>query len=690
MAILSEKEYIIKTYRNHFSHLSNKKVAIYGIGKNTEIILENFNCDHIVGLMDGTRTGDTIYGKKILSIEEIVALGVSVIIIVARAANIRMIYRRISDVCKKQEIDVYSISGTLLEEEHTPESQPADFSKSGWDALMAKIDSAEVVSFDVFDTLIMRRVLYPRDVFQLMEQQGGAPAHQLRVNTEMELSAQGQHPTIYDIYDAMGEYSPDVELELEERCLVKRDRVCDVLNYACRLGKEVYLVSDMYLPSNILHGILMRQGIKLDKSHILVSCEWKKSKTTGLFNVLRNIVGQKRVLHIGDSYDADIDAAERYGIEDTFHIKSAVAMLETSNAAEVLKYDGKLSNRILIGEFISRQLNNPFLFSDTQGRFFVKDAEVMARDFLAPLIYCFFSWMVKKSSEYGLSDLLLASRDGRIIEKLYNHLQEKGVLLPRMFYFYVSRGVCVLAANIGDGDICHAARMAYAGDLRDMLKSRFGLDESEIIFDASWGPEELALQNREAVLKRSRVMRERYKKYISRLQISPEAKVGFVDFVAAGTCQKALANIVDFDLQGLYFAAVNREMEYKPDTKIDSMFGVLSDFEDRFHLMEDYFFLENVMTSGESTLADFDTNGVPIFYKEQRTSQQLRELEVMHNAILEYADQTLLSIDDAPTVDCNVPDLILHFLQPQYSCMEEKAANQAELVDEFSNRKFQL
>ena len=690
MEILSEREYIIKTYQEHFSHLSNKKVAIYGIGKNTEIILENFDCDHIVGLMDGTRTGDKIYGKKILSIEEVVALGVSVIIIVARATNIRLIYRRISDVCEKHGIDVYAINGSLVEQEQALEVLASDFSECGLEALKTKINKADVVSFDIFDTLIMRRVLYPRDVFQLMEKQDDAPDYQLRVNAEMGLYAQGKHPTIYDIYDAMGSYSPTAELELEERCLVKRDRVCDALNYARQMGKDVYLVSDMYLPSEILHGILTRRGIEIDKSRILVSCEWNKSKTTGLFYELRKIVGSKRILHVGDNYDADIIAAERYGIEDTFHIKSAVAMLESSYAAKILKYDGNLSNRIMIGEFISRQLNNPFLFNETQGRFFIKEAKIMARDFLAPLIYCFFAWMVKKSSEYELDDILLVSRDGCIIKKMYDLLCTKDNRLPRMAYFYASRGVCVLAGNIDDDDICHAARMAYAGDPRDMLKSRFGLDDSEIIFDAAWGLEELALHNREAILKKSDTMRERYKQYVSSFQIHPEKKVGFVDFVAAGTCQKALTNIVDFDLQGLYFAAVNSEMEYKPDTKIDSMFGVPNIFEDSFHLIEDYFFLENVMTSGEPTLAEFDENGVPVFCKEQRIEQQICELEAMHNAILDYADQTLLSLVDAQAVDRNVPDLILHFLKPKYCCMEKKAANQSELVDEFCNRKFQI
>jgi len=69
--MLSEKEYVISAFKRNFSHFSNIPIAIYGIGKNTQYILDNFLDFNIVGLMDEARTGDIIYGKQIISFDEV-------------------------------------------------------------------------------------------------------------------------------------------------------------------------------------------------------------------------------------------------------------------------------------------------------------------------------------------------------------------------------------------------------------------------------------------------------------------------------------------------------------------------------------------------------------------------------------------------------------------------------------------
>ena len=101
--------------------MRQSKIAIYGVGKNTRIILESFDSDNIVGLMDEVRKGDIIYGKRVITVEEAAALGVDAIIIVARASNVKIIYRRIKDACIKHSIKVYDINGNILRQVITEE-----------------------------------------------------------------------------------------------------------------------------------------------------------------------------------------------------------------------------------------------------------------------------------------------------------------------------------------------------------------------------------------------------------------------------------------------------------------------------------------------------------------------------------------------------------------------------------------
>ncbi len=689
--IMSEESYIISAYKNHFSNMSKHKFAIYGIGKNTKIILDNFPSNNIVGLMDELRTGEVIYDKRIISFDEALNLGVDSIIIVARASNVKIIYRRIAELCAEHGIKVYDISGKIVTLDLAVEKSFEKYRSINEQSLKEKINGADIVSFDIFDTLLMRRVLYPRDIFTLIEKQHECGFSKRRINAEMELYREGRHPNIYDIYERMGGgATPELEIKLESEYLVKRESMYAMLQYASLAGKVVYLTSDMYLPGDIIMEILIKFDIHITRENILVSCDYGVAKPTGLFTVLRQKAGSGKILHIGDNFEADIISAERYSIDDTFKIESAVTMLEDSYAAEILKWDNSFANRLLIGDFISRQLNNPFLFSTTQGRFAVNSNYEMGYSFIAPLVYSYFGWMTEKALELRLDCILLSARDGFIIKKIYDLFLLQGITLPSMKYFYTSRAVSVLASIIDDEDILHGMRLAYSGRIEDMLEKRFNLDSCEIHEYDGIDYENYVLLHRDAIMRHAEVARKRYQAYIDSCNITHEANVGFVDFVSSGTCQKALSNFVDFNLHGLYFAVVNSEADYKSDVEINSMFGIFNVFEKGYNILEDYLFLENIMTSDEPTLSGFDDNGNLIFMPEHRTEKQLRTLHEIHTAILDFIKNSKVAVHEISGVDAAVPDLMVHFLKPQYSQINTDYFDEEELRDEFCNRRFNI
>ena len=70
--------------------------------------------------------------------------------------------------------------------------------------MQQEILAHEVISFDVFDTLVMRRVLYFEDVFSLVEQRSGvAGFRKYRIQAEREVNRLGRAPRIEAIYQRL-------------------------------------------------------------------------------------------------------------------------------------------------------------------------------------------------------------------------------------------------------------------------------------------------------------------------------------------------------------------------------------------------------------------------------------------------------------------------------------------------------
>ncbi|RED57591.1 hypothetical protein [Cohnella lupini] len=704
--MVNEKQYVIDAFQTYFGSFLNSRLVIYGIGQNTKHILEHFTDFNIIGLMDEARAGETIYGKPVFTPDEVVERKADLVVIVARSNNVRIIYRRISTLSSMHSIRVYDILGNQLHIDHRKMKTFDSYRTISEEVLKEKIIRSEVVSFDLFDTLIMRRALYPQDVFHVMESKinNSGLVHydfaKARIHAERELYAEGENPKLEVIYgriqamlglsDAIRSEMLDLEVKTEGKFLIRRHRMCEIFDFVVSSGKEVYLVSDMYLPEAILRSLLDGLGIHVKPGHLLVSCEYGVSKGNGLFEVLQSMTRGQKTVHIGDNYEADELAARQFAIEDTFPLKSALAMLEDSYASQLLEHTSTLIDRLVIGEFIAKQLNDPFLFSETEGKFRIARNYDMAFSYFSPLIYCFFGWMLKRAHELRLDRILFSARDGYLLEEISRSLRGAIPGFPQTYYFYTSRAAAVLAGLHDDEDILFASRLAYSGSSQEMLKDRFRLADEDI---QERGEEEDAvylLGHRDAILKQGQIARENYRKYLQTLPLKPGDRVGFFDFVSSGTCQRALSNFVDFELIGIYFARVGYETTYRPQTPIDAMYTVQNVFEKQWHFMDNYFLMENVLTSDEPTLDAFDEVGLPVFGAEHRTEKQLDNLKEMHQAIKDYMSQANWDVSNGHDIDLAIPDLIFHMLKGSNSAMHTDYFDSEKLVDEFSNRKFDL
>ena len=181
------------------------------------------------------------------------------------------------------------------------------------------INKYSVISFDIFDTLLQRKVSTPSDVFDLVEKEynklSSIPIRgfkQIRIEAELKSKKQSltEETNIYSIYNMLP-YDKEVrdlllqlELKIERIELSARQEIKALYDYAAFLRKEVIIISDMYLPVGFIEEILYANGYRYH-SKLYVSSVLKS--TGNMFRFVLKNTGYRTqdVLHIGDNILGD-------------------------------------------------------------------------------------------------------------------------------------------------------------------------------------------------------------------------------------------------------------------------------------------------------------------------------------------------------------------------------------------------
>ena len=147
-----------------------QKIALYGLGTETERALlmlgDQFS---IVGLLDGYRQSGSLYGKAILTLEQAAAEGVALILVVARPGSCKAIAKRIGKICREHQIDLLDIRGRDLCDTNRVVYDFKGVKGYRKREFLQTAASYDVISVDLFDTLVMRQTLFPTDVFEIAD-----------------------------------------------------------------------------------------------------------------------------------------------------------------------------------------------------------------------------------------------------------------------------------------------------------------------------------------------------------------------------------------------------------------------------------------------------------------------------------------------------------------------------------------
>ena len=133
-----------------------EKIAVYGIGSESNKVIRDFSDDFDVCRIDL----DSVIKQ------ELQRKRLDGIILTEQMIAQRDVFDQLLEYSLNRNTPIYDVAGRDLSK-ICSEAMSVDYSDEN--EIVAAIMAHECVSFDIFDTLLMRKVMYPEDVFELME-----------------------------------------------------------------------------------------------------------------------------------------------------------------------------------------------------------------------------------------------------------------------------------------------------------------------------------------------------------------------------------------------------------------------------------------------------------------------------------------------------------------------------------------
>ena len=136
-------------FGNKFRKFKKKKLVFYLNDFNPTLFFRKYHDFNIVGVMDKYTVGGIAYGKEILSYERVLELQTDIIVIAAEPIYYEIIRRRISEFCRINNIQLYTIDGTRLSVERDYIISERAYYNLGMPLVKKMIDRYQVISFNI-------------------------------------------------------------------------------------------------------------------------------------------------------------------------------------------------------------------------------------------------------------------------------------------------------------------------------------------------------------------------------------------------------------------------------------------------------------------------------------------------------------------------------------------------------------
>ena len=541
------------------------------------------------------------------------------------------------------------------------------------DAALDFLMQYEVISFDIFDTLITRGVLHPDDLFELMRLKIKSMFDldmnllEVRKRAEAEVNkVKGAYTNIHDIYEEFEkitglthevvEQIKQLEIDLEYNLILPRKDMRKMFNTLKEAGKRIILVSDMYLTSDIIREMLRKCGYQ-DADEMWISCECglRKDQDT-IWNAVLAKYNGKRFIHVGDNVRSDWQTVIDRRAE-AYWIMSAVDEWKLSPYYEKFRaYDnGDILNSLLLGMTLNGGLfNSPYALTGLAQPEY-EDSKNWGFSVFGPMFYKFLMWVDKEVQDDGIIAFL--AREGYLLEPLYKTILEHLGEEPKEHcYFLTSRRAVSVAAIKEWDDVREIISKYYRGSLSNLLKARLGLSLPKDVEDKYVMMDEELEENISEVIELLKAQpdllfknvdeeRGAYLEYI-KSQISEEDwnKITVVDVGYSGTIQYYLAKLLDEKVSGRYLSVFGNIKPEKLECSCEGLYDTKTEFVKEIQRTQ--LFLESVLQAPVGQLIKFNQaeNGVEAVHKPDESVRP--EIVDLQEGIREYCEILASALKD--------------------------------------------
>ncbi|MBQ4315399.1 MAG: hypothetical protein IJC21_08165, partial [Lentisphaeria bacterium] len=298
----------------------------------------------------------------------------------------------------------------------------------------------KLASFDIFDTVLIRKCGAAENIFYLLAQDLYPDNRTMREafllwrrrTPETLKPAPGNvEVTLDELYSCAAsagfrEFSKD-ELVSREQKIESDNLICNVsvrqlIDRKRVEGCRIAFISDMYLDSDFLRNILKREKCFLDGDEIFVSSKCNARKDSGkLFAYVKNTLTPEKWFHYGDNKRSDVKIPRRYGIVsrkvDTAFTGAEKELLDTAKLCAdpyALKLCAGLSRAARLSAGNSAE-------------------QILAADYVAPSYLPYVKFLRKRCQENGVKRIYFLSRDGWILHQAAECSKFEGMDLRDLF-----------------------------------------------------------------------------------------------------------------------------------------------------------------------------------------------------------------------------------------------------------------
>lgn len=376
-------------------------------------------------------------------------------------------------------------------------SESAEQKKDSPQELVKKLIQYDVISFDVFDTLVFRPFSEPGDLFHMVGQKLEYMDF-ARIRMEMEEKSrkkkqkyQGNREVSYeDIWQTIEEETGipreigmRAEWECEKTYCFGNPYMLEVIGALQKLGKKMIVISDMYIGEKYLKELLKSCGYP-EFCAYFVSCDYEESKNQGkLYEIVKQKTGEQLTyIHVGDNQESDVKQAKQHQFATCYYpnVNQIGRKYRAEDMSAIIgsMYRGLVNAHLHCG--IS-SYSKAYEFGFVYGGLFV-------------LGYC--KWIHDWVKKNGVDKILFLARDGDILSKVYSKIYPHEQENQKWNYVYWSRLAAVkMSAKYYKYDyfrrfLYHKVNQNYtmkqifaSMELEDMLQNMKGFSEDTVLID---------------------------------------------------------------------------------------------------------------------------------------------------------------------------------------------------------------